>query len=420
MIRIRNRDDPNPILFIFSMLHGFVLQKLNSVLTNFGSGVFYPRSTFEHVDYTGRPVIFWDGNGAPTHPDFRDVSGGRLPSGYRVVGQVCNTSLDGDLQRADALISDADLDEEITTHPDRFAVSTGFWGRIANNVMRGVDSTNHVLLFRRDGISAGEPNDTFSQVCNTRDMEPRTIVHSIPVYPIPLSTGIMTNKTENPVWQVGNVPDAESPREEKESEQVDSQQSEIEALKEENMQLRALAEQLVAKLQEIQQAMELAAREQAAAVPATTPAPAPTAAAVGNVADTISAQIGNLKAENERMKKKCQDYEWEQLEKTLPQNMRGAAGRREYDADPTEFLRQAIRSVSAVQVTNTASEGASITPQRTGVQTFATPEYAYSRQIGNAGLGKHLWALYGGMKLDSRDIDAKIALRRLGDQYGGV
>lgn len=381
--------------------HSLILQKLDQYLSNFGGQVFYPRKTFETVNYTGKPVILWTGEGYPRHPDFSAVDAGNLPPEFQIVGQITNTAIDGDFQRADAIITDEALDAEISANPSAFAVSSGFWGGIVNGVMSKVFSPNHVLLFRRSVAPNARPNDPMTQVCNVAEQA---------IFPVSLDTGIQMATNQNQSiqptpQQVGNAPAPEPAPPEPATET-----SELDQLRAENEQLKAMVEQLVTKLQELTGQQP----------PANAPAVAP--AAVGNVA----AENEQLRAEITQLRKKNADYEWQQLEKTLPPTMQGAAARFDYDQNPTEFLRKALsmRAVGNTAPAPMPAVGATVmpAPQTAEPTTFMTPEYAGARQIGNvkppesqiegARIGQSMWMLYGGIKLDMTDINAGRAGRR--------
>lgn len=392
------------------MKHKFVLQKLGQVIRNFGTGVFYPRKTFEKVSYNGCPVIYTSSRPL-MHPDLRDVTAGTLPAGYRIVGQITNTALDGDLQCADALITDDALSAEMRSHPDRFGVSSGFWGRAINGVMYYVDAANHVLLFPRE---AGNPNDGAAQVCNARD--------DTVILPMQLESGFktMTDVTTPTVapQQVGNAMAEEPKAESGAMSETDQIRQDIARLVEENENLKAMLAQLMPIVQALNQ-------QQAAAS-----APMPAAAAqVGNVAAESP-----LAAENAQLKKRIADIEWQQLESTLPAGLRGDVNRMQYDADPAGFMRRALMATQqAQQVVNTApqAEGYSfLQPAKSGsVTSFVTPQYAASRQIGNVAaqppaegsrLGDHEWQMHGGLVLDSSLIDASLGLKRVGREVGRI
>lgn len=391
-------------------MHSLILQRLGQCVRNFGRDVFYPRDVFRDVDYTGRPLILFEGQGKPYHPSFAEIDAGRVPSGYRVVGSIANTSIDGDYQRADAYVSDPALDAEITAHPDRFAVSTGFWGDIADDVMRRVIGTNHVLIFRRDPENRPgyQPNDHYSQVVNTA-------ATNAEIWPDSLESGVMrqitmsdTNTLSDPV-PVGNtdaVPVSNAPAQEPGA--VDAGTAEIDTLKKENEELKAMLAQLLTRMQEM--------GISAPGAPAAAPAPMAAPAAIGNSA---------AQAEIDALRKKCADYEWKELESKIPQTMRGPTGRAAYDADPAGFMRSALVSgvMGSVPVGNTAASGATVAPVSASQKTFLTPEYCNSRGIalpvGNTAspdpktaiegkyLGNNTWGLYGGMKLNLSKLARK-------------
>lgn len=382
-------------------MHSLILQRLDQCVRNFGRNVFYPPDVFRDVDYTGRPLILFEGEGKPYHPPFAEIDAGRVPSGYRVVGSIANTSIDGDYQRADAYVSDPALDAEITAHPERFAVSTGFWGDIANDVMRRVIGTNHVMIFRRDPQNRPgyQPNDQYSQVVNSS-------ANNAEIWPESLESGVMRQITMTdtntslapsavPVSNTDAVPVSNAPAPEPGVASADA--SEIDALRTENTELKAMLAQLLTRMQE----MGINA-----------PAAAPTAPAPVAVANSAA------QAEIDTLRKKCADYEWRELECKIPQTMRGPTGRAAYEADPAGFMRQALVTgvTGSVPIGNTAASGETIAPPTAAPKTFLTPEYCSSRGIalpvGNTAsgdpktaiegkyLGNNTWGLYGGMKLN--------------------
>lgn len=407
-----------------SRIHKLILQRLGGYLPIDGLGsVYYPHRTFDEVDYTGRPIILWRGQGKPKHPDFRAVDAATMSDEYAVVGQICNTSVDGHDQRALALLSDDNLSDEISRDPSQFAISTGFWGRISDGVVRSVDAPNHVLLFRRDAATGAMPNDAASMICNVAPDAATTTIT-----PLQLSSGIisMSNNIVNypsqlqaPI-QIGNA--APDPVPEPTPEAEEMQENTIQRLQAENDQLKALVEQLVGKIQQLQQG--------APAAPA-----APAAAAVGNVAVAnpevarLQAEISQLRAANNTLR---QDAEWSSIVGSLPASLRGEAGKIAYQQDPNGFLRQALVASAAeppatVQIGNVAAsaraaDGNTLAPPpQQYPETFLTPEYAAARQIGNVAaqmpqegqrIGKHMWQLYGGMRLDTTDIDAHARMYR--------
>lgn len=395
-------------------MHRLILQRLGRCVRNFGRDVFYPCDVFRDVDYTGRPLILFEGTGKPYHPSFAEIDAGRIPSGYRVVGTIANTSIDGDYQRADAYVSDPALDAEITAHPDKFAVSTGFWGDIVDDVMRRVIGTNHVMIFRRDPENRPgyQPSDRYSQVVNTSasagEIWPESLESGVMRQITMSNTSIADSPVPVPVANTDAVPIANAPAPEPGS--VDAGTAEIDKLRNENTELKAMLAQLLTRLEELGISAPTAP---------TAPAAAPTApvpAAVGNSA---------AQAEIDALRKKCAEYEWKELESKIPQTMRGPTGRAAYDADPAGFMRTALVSgvMGSVPVGNTAATGATIAPVATAQKTFLTPEYCNSRGIalpvGNTAspdpktaiegkyLGNNTWGLYGGMKLNLSNIVRK-------------
>lgn len=262
-------------------------------------------------------------------------------------------------------------------------------------------------------------------------------------YPSQLQTPIQTPfpaPMQAPM-QIGNAAPDLAPEPTPEAEETP--EGTIQRLQNENEQLKALVEKLVDRIQQLQQGAQ--------------PAPAaPAAAAVGNVAVAnpevarLQAEISQLRAANNTLR---QDAEWSSIVGSLPASLRGEAGKIAYQQDPNGFLRQAlvaraagpgippsepddggyadyppprnpngIRQIGNVAAAARAADGNTLAPPpQQYPETFLTPEYAASRQIGNVAaqmpqegqrIGKHMWQLYGGIKLDTTDIDAHARMYR--------
>ena len=151
--------------------HDVTLQRLDVFHQNGGHSVFYDSKHFAPTadKWVGVPVIFTDAgpSGTVQHPEFADVTAGRLPAKYRVVGRVSSAYLTNTGEKAlRGSIEFTDPTLAAMANAGKLSLSTGFSSPETpiNNVpgatrISGTVIPNHVLVIARGTCPNCYPND---------------------------------------------------------------------------------------------------------------------------------------------------------------------------------------------------------------------------------------------------------------------
>ena len=151
--------------------HDVTLQRLDTYHENGGRSVFYDSQPFgESVwKWVGVPVVFADADPSSTvqHPEFEDVTAGRLPAKYRVVGRVGRAYLTSVGEKAlRGSIEFTDPAVAAMADAGALSLSTAFSSpeqpardRPGATRISGPVTPNHVLVVARGACSNCYPND---------------------------------------------------------------------------------------------------------------------------------------------------------------------------------------------------------------------------------------------------------------------